>query len=421
MAEFEIRRAKEQDKNQILDLWKYCFSDANDEFNSYYFSQRFKPEHTVVLFREKNLEAALQLNPYNLVIGDVVCEVNYVVGVTVQPESRGRGYMSELIGYTLNEQYRNGEDFSILMPIDTKIYTRYGYANCFFKHEFLVDTQMLESKKSACRLERMNVANSENLEKELHNLNKIYYEVVAENHSYISRNTRSWKNKFAEYKLDGAEFFLVYEGKEVTGYVVFTVPKTPDGIAHVLEMGFGNREAYYAIVGLLRSHATQFKRARIATPQFEEFEILNSFNNQMEHRVLPFMMGRVINAEKVLDMILYKKSFFCCEEEEAGCECSQQLAIEIRDEIIKENNLITICDGRRVIKTIRLEEGADLSELPERRIMMTVSELAQLYMKAVSLRKLHRTGKVQIKNATIECFENLFGNRVRPSFINEYI
>ncbi len=53
--------------------------------------------------------------------------------------------------------------------------------------------------------------------------------------------------------------------------------------------------------------------------------------------------------------------------------------------------------------------------------MMTVSELAQLYMKAVSLRKLHRTGKVQIENATIECFESLFGNRVSPSFINEYI
>ena len=92
----EIRFATEEDRLKVIDLWKYAFSDT-DEFLDYYFERRYAPENTVVLLRDKSLEAALQLNPYNLAMGDMISQVSYVVGVSVQPESRGKGFMNKLM------------------------------------------------------------------------------------------------------------------------------------------------------------------------------------------------------------------------------------------------------------------------------------------------------------------------------------
>ncbi len=422
----DIRTMLSRDKHQVVDLWKYSFSDSTKEFDEYYFTNRFSPENAVGLFCDGRLEAALQLNPYNLVVGDIISEVKYVVGVSVQPESRGLGYMTDLLKYTLNMQYQNGEDFSILMPIDTNIYTKYGYANCFQKHDFTMDINRINVPRTNYAIRRLDVSAIETAERDLHQLSEIYYDVVSCNHSYISRNSRYWKNRMAELSVEHGEFFVVYDGKLPRGYVML-LSKAKDGIGNVVEMAFYDKNAFYTLMGLIKNHATQFKRVSISTPQPMEFQLLMDFDNQIEHRVRPFMMGRVINAERILDMILYKSEIF-------GCSCmnfdeSTKYAIEINDDYIHDNNIIMICKNKKIIDIIRKPEKKEVgaskpsADLPLLRLSMSVAELAQLYTKSLTLSELARMGKVQISEGEgdINFFERIFGSKSAPSYVNDYV
>lgn len=422
----DIRTMLSRDKRQVVDLWKYSFSDSTKEFDEYYFNNRFSPENSVGLYCDDRLEAALQLNSYNLAIGDVVSEVKYVVGVSVQPESRGLGYMTELLRFTLNMQHQNGEEFSILMPIDTRIYTKYGYANCFEKHDFTMDINRIQVPKTDYTVRRIDVGAVENVERDLHHLSEIYYDVVSKNHSFISRNSRYWKNRMAELSVEGGEFFVVYDGKFPRGYAMI-ISKTNDKIGNVVEMAFYDRNAFYTLMELVKNHGTQFARVNISTPQPSEFQLLTNFDNQIEHRVRPFMMGRVINAERVLDTILYKSDIF-------GCACAQfdetrPYAIEISDDFIAENNIIVLCKNKKITRIIHKSPTQDVKELyaseeiPPLYLSMQVSELAQLYTKALTLSQLYHMGKIRIsgQEEALSFFERIFGTKTAPSYVNDYI
>ena len=407
----EIRLALEKDKQQVEDLWKYCFSDS-EEFVEYYFSERYSANNTLCLFVDDKLEAALQLNPYNLVIGDIITEVRYIVGVSVWPEARGRGYMTDLIRSALNMQYQNGEEFSILMPIDTRLYAKYGYVNCFHRHEFLVDLARIETRPSNYQVKRVDVRQAESIEHVMHNLSHVYYNVISENHSYISRNSRYWKNRITELAIDKGEFFTVCDGLFPKGYLMM-IAKNSDGLGNVLEMAFCDEEAYHALMGLIKSHATQFSRANISTPQHEEFQLMNHYDNQVEHRMKPFMMGRVINAEKVLDTVLFKQHIFGNGAKPSG----KLLAIEIEDSYIRANNFVLRCQGNNFVDITRDKEQERSFDA---KLKMSVSELAQLYTKTATLRSLRQMDRIQVEGE-LEVFEEIFGTELASTFVNDYI
>ena len=102
-----IRYAKEQDLNQIKDIWKYCFNDTED-FMGYYFNNKYKEENTIVL-EENSIVSSLQMNKYTLNINGANYKVSYVVGVSTLPQVRGKGYMKYIMEYMFNELYNNNE------------------------------------------------------------------------------------------------------------------------------------------------------------------------------------------------------------------------------------------------------------------------------------------------------------------------
>lgn len=412
MKNISVRIATEEDKHDIMDLWKYCFSDT-EAFVDYYFSKRYNPNYTVVLSRKGHVEAALQLNPYNLAVGDVVTEVGYVVGVGVQPESRGRGYMTELMKKTLSLQYGNGDTFSILMPIDTKVYTRYGYANCFLRHEFHMDLNRLEAQKTRYKIKRLNLGQVENMERELHLLSEVYFDAVSTKYSFIVRNRTYWKNKLSELAIDNGEIFIVSDEFSVKGYAML-LPKTENGILQVIEMIALDKEAFHALVGLIQGHSTQASKAVIVTPQTEEFFLYTDYDNKIQHVVQPFMMGRVINADAILDQIIYKSKIFDLDEEE-GIDI---FCIEIHDDMIEENNFVAVY--RKGHMSEILKETCD-NQCYGKKIKMSVSALAQLYLKFASVDSLRKVGAVEVNEDDVDLFQKVFGNRTRENYINDYI
>ena len=81
----------------VKKLWSYCFADT-PEFKDYYFANRYRQEKNLITTDDRGkVQASLQLSPYVLQVDGVSKDVNYVVGVCVQPESRGKGYSRQSV------------------------------------------------------------------------------------------------------------------------------------------------------------------------------------------------------------------------------------------------------------------------------------------------------------------------------------
>ena len=208
--------------------------------------------------------------------------------------------------------------------------------------------------------------------------------------SYNLRDKKYWEDKLTEIKIDKGKLFLVYENDKLRGYFSL-VPKNADA-GLVTEMLFSSKTAYNAIMGIIKSHSTQFKKVRILTPQYSDFFLLGENNNKFSHLKKPFIMGRVINARKVLDNILKGKNL-----------SKKSFQIEVVDNQIEANNFVY---------------NSKKDGLETKYIKMDISALAQLYTEFADIRELYITQKIETTDITF--FEKLFGLGKKDNFINEY-
>lgn len=119
-------------KWQTRALWSLCFGDT-EEFMKLYFTRKYTPERNSCLVRDGRVVAALQRLPYRMMFGGGVVPVAYVSGVCTQPEYRGKGLMTELMGQAHRKMYADGCLFSLLIPADEGLfafYHRFGYYTC---------------------------------------------------------------------------------------------------------------------------------------------------------------------------------------------------------------------------------------------------------------------------------------------------
>ena len=146
-----IRYAKKDEINDIKNIWNYCFNDE-ESFVDYYFKNKYNNNNTIVVCEDNDIVSSLQLNQYKIRLDNKEYETSYVVGVSTFPQVRGRGYMKKIMEYSLNELYRKKQLVSILMPIDYRLYRKYGYEHCYDQLEYNIDIEALKNFKLIGRL-----------------------------------------------------------------------------------------------------------------------------------------------------------------------------------------------------------------------------------------------------------------------------
>lgn len=388
-----------KDVKEVKDLWKYCFSDSH-EFVDYYFEKRYKQEKNIIISDDNGkIQAALQLNPYTLCVDEKEKNINYVVGVSVRPESRGLGYSSTLLKETMNYQYRNNEDVSILMPIDTEIYSRYGYINCFYRYEYNVSLSNIKMRYSKYKVEHVcleNIAENKTL---LLALSEFYHQNIADKFAYIKRDSEYFINKLEELKVDGGSLFTVYDNNILKGYMML-INKNGESEALVPEIMFEDKTSFDAFMRVLKSHITQFKTVNMVVPQHELFNLLINYDNKYKITRKNFMMARVINARNILYEILERSELYT----------TRKYNIEITDNVIPDNNILEEFN----------HESSFEKEMPY--LNLDVVDLASLYMKTTNIDMLHKSKKVEFRTQEDkEFFEKLFGTEIKENYINDFI
>ncbi|HEK4867211.1 TPA: GNAT family N-acetyltransferase [Clostridioides difficile] len=393
----EIRYAKEEEIESIKEIWSYCFNDT-ESFMKYYFNDKYKSENTVVALDEGKIISSLQLNQYKLLLNSKVYNTSYVVGVSTLPEGRGAGYMNKVMKFTLNELYKKGQLVSILMPIDYRLYRRFGYEHCYDQIEYTINTDDLKNFKSSGKMIKSNLSQIDDLiQIDRTFLNEVNGNVLKDEHYY--------ENLFKEIQSEDG-FLYIHEGNEKDGYIVYFLQEDK---MFVRELFYKNIDALKSMLKFIYNHNTQCKIVTISTPTIDKIRFILDNPKDSDIKIKPFMMGRVINVKKFIEDI----------DIENDINSSFNLLIE--DKFIDENNgLFKISIQNKKVSVEQLDKKGAEKPQEDFDIKLDINILTQLSFSYIDVNEAIFLNDIKdVSEETLETLNCIFSKK--NNYINEYI
>lgn len=384
----KIRFARECDQNNIMKIWNYCFNDG-PKFTDYYFNNKYKNYNTIVVEEETNIVSSLQLNQYKIRLNDKEYETSYVVGVSTLPEARGRGYMKHIMDFTLNELYKKEQLISILMPIDYRLYRKYGYEHCYDQIEYEINIEDLGGFKSYGSLIK---ATSDHIN-EMINIEKYF---LVNLNGKIIRDKDYYENLFKEIESEDGHIYI-HRNEESDGYIIYFI--NGDNI-FVRELYYKNMNALKGMLRFIYNHNTQCKKVNITSPLDDKIRFALSNPRTVTMKLKPFMMGRVINFKKYLESLYIE-----------GNDKSS-IIISIKDDYIKENNKIfkiTLENNKLVVEDGDFDYDVELD-------INTISQLAFSY---INSKEAYLLNNLKENKEVIKFLDLIFIKK--QNYINEYV
>ena len=383
-----IRFAKESDKNNIIDIWNYCFDDG-PKFTDYYFNDKYKHENTIVVEDDEEIVSSLQLNQYNLKLNDKIYDTSYVVGVSTFPQARGKGYMKHIMDFTLNELYRKNQLVSILMPIDYRLYRKYGYEHCYDQIEYEIDIEDLSGFKSKGFLKKAKLDN-------INDLINIENNFLKDLNGTIIRDKNYYENLFKEVESEDGHIYI-HEDELKDGYIIYFINNEN---IFVRELYYNNSNALKVILRFLYNHNTQCKKVTISSPIDDKIRFILSNPKTANIKLKPFMMGRVINFKKYLESLNIKSNE------------NLSINISVKDDFIKENNKIFKIHLNN--NKLNVESGDYISD-----VEFNINTITQLAFSYINGKEAYLLNDLKENKKVIEFLDLIFVKK--ENYINEYI
>ena len=383
-----IRFAKESDKNNIIDIWNYCFDDG-PKFTDYYFNDKYKHENTIVVEDDEEIVSSLQLSQYNLKLNDKIYDTSYVVGVSTFPQARGKCYMKHIMDFTLNELYRKNQLVSILMPIDYRLYRKYGYEHCYDQIEYEIDIADLSGFKSKGFLKKANLDN-------INDLINIENNFLKDLNGTIIRDKNYYENLFKEVESEDGHIYI-HEDELKDGYIIYFINNEN---IFVRELYYNNLNALKGILRFLYNHNTQCKKVTISSPIDDKIRFILSNPKTANIKLKPFMMGRVINFKKYLESLNIKSNE------------NLSINISVKDDFIKENNKIFKIHLNN--NKLNVESG---DYIPD--VEFNINTITQLAFSYINGKEAYLLNDLKANKKVIEFLDLIFVKK--ENYVNEYI
>lgn len=317
----KVRYAKKNEKKIAIEHWKNSFKDSEDEIK-FYFDNIFDYKNYLVLENKEKIVSSLHENPYILNFNFNEIKTKYIVGVSTPANEQRKGYMSILMKKMLQNSAKNNYPFVFLTPINPDIYRKYGFEYFSKIITYNFDIENLSDLKNSKDLEIIEV-DVENKEEYLKDLIKIYNKNMATKFSFLKRDEYYFNKLLLECFNEDMKVFVSYREengeKKAQAYIIFS--KFEDEI-WVREIFATTYKEQKNILALLYAYKDYFKNINISASESSYIEYL--FKNQLKIKKTetPFMMLRIIEPLKVLELCNIRE---------------ENLKIYIKDEILEEN------------------------------------------------------------------------------------
>ena len=127
-----MRYLKREEFDACRPLWEEAFPEDSPEFVSWYFDKKIDKSRVLVQEDEQGRICSMAFcNPYQLQVGPVQAELDYIVGVATRKDSRRQGYMRRIMTALLRDMQKEGKPFCYLMPASEGLYRPFGFSFIF--------------------------------------------------------------------------------------------------------------------------------------------------------------------------------------------------------------------------------------------------------------------------------------------------
>lgn len=230
----KIRIVKNEDKNQLKELWKNSFQDS-EQFIDWYFQNRFIPSYSVCMEKEGEIISAMHSSPVHTILRGKLFPSAIVAGCATKKGYEKNGYMKKTFSYFMNYMREIGIIVTPHTPARLQTFFTIGHypvANAVFfdcekvneySKELIESNQMIEIK------------NNELLDKLL-----LCYQKSAFRYSgMISRSLADFHLKASDYRADNGKCIAHSINGEVKGYCFYF--DTPEFV-HMEELIVQNQQ-----------------------------------------------------------------------------------------------------------------------------------------------------------------------------------
>lgn len=212
-----FRRLEAEDRMQAEDLWIRVFEDS-PAFTSYYFEERFRPEHSYAAFDGDRMAAMVQGRPTHIFAEGRWIPAMLTAGVSTLPEYRGRGLMHRLMSLLIDHAKHDGFSCCYLHPVAELLYASFGFQN---GADVLTVHSETERKHEPYILSEQFRADD---------LLLIYHALQQTHDGMQMRDEEELNSVFRDYAIDDAKVLIAYRNEHPMGYIVYC----PDGLVYEL-------------------------------------------------------------------------------------------------------------------------------------------------------------------------------------------
>lgn len=391
-----IRLGNREDLNGVRRIWEYCFRGDSKEYVDFYFTRKYNPLNTLVYEDRNKITSSIHLNNHVLNMYGTDVNTQYVVGVSTLPEARGAGIMSSMMKESLYEMRNRGNSFSILMPIDFRLYRKFGYENCYDILEHSFDIFQLKNMKLTGEFKEADIESSADL--------KYIYENFAKRFNGVAVRDEKYFTEFVEeMSSDGGYIYINYTDSKPSGYLAYYISDS-DSTMQIREFIYNSIDVYESMLKFIFNHNTQVSSVNMSTPVSDFLADILPNPRELKSVRKSFMMARILDFEKFL------KSTGIKGKNISGFE---EISIYLEDSIISENHgLYKILNENGNISIRKSNEGKfDLK--------LKVGDLTQLMFGYKSIEEI--AFKNNLNHQIVEKYNKVFAKYDKENFIIEYV
>ena len=387
----QIRMASSDELDELKNIWSYCFEDSQ-AYVDFYFDKKCNPDKTVVLERNGNIISSIHLNQHKIKLNDKVFDTSYVVGVSTLPEARGLGKMGQLMQYSLDTMRDLGQSVSLLMPIDYRLYTKFGYTNTYDIKRVELDIFSLRKFELADDFVKA--------DKSLVNDMKSIYDAHCEKlNAYAIRSSVYFEELIEEMELDSGHIYIAYRGELPVAYIVYSID---GGVFTAREVYYLDRQAYESILKFIFNHNTQTKKVVLFLDEIDPIMDMVENPKDLVCEVRGFMMARIIDLISLVDRLKIRSL------------SNEKLNLRVEDDYLDNNRgvfEIYTQDSIVMVKRLDDEDRYDLS--------LDIGELTSLIFSYKSIREVAFLSGEDVE--ALGSLKEILSLSTKNNHINEYV
>ena len=243
------------------------------------------------VYDENGLQQKVVVLNYRTHLGpDVVVPMGGVAGVSCLPASRGKGYTSACMDYSLERMRDAGQVISLLHPFSWAFYRKHGYEWVGEQREYKVLSRVLKSTPETEFVRAAKPADRSTLL-------AVYTEFAGRYRGMTLRADHAWNEILNDTDSEFTYTYLYERDGKAEGYLTLRGGKGDQ--TNIREFISLTPRAQKGLLGLLKRHDMQTEKFAWHAPNDDSFW-LQQYNWDIETNLQPTAMGRVVDVAAAL-------------------------------------------------------------------------------------------------------------------------